>query len=48
MLVAVGVTCYGVACGMDGMPGVYTAIANQSSFIERIVEGRLIQAVLND
>lgn len=47
LLAAVGITCYGVACGMTGMPGVYTTIANQSRFIEQIVEGRIINAMLD-
>lgn len=47
-LTAVGITSYGVACGMNGMPGVYTTIANQTAFIERIVEGRLINALYDN
>lgn len=37
VLAIVGITTYGLDCGINGMPGVYTSVAHFSSFIRDVV-----------
>lgn len=37
LLAIVGITTYGLDCGINNMPGVYTAIADHSSYVRSVV-----------
>lgn len=37
LLTTVGITTYGLDCGINGMPGVYTALAYYANFIKDVV-----------